>query len=169
MSCIGIDTNVFEHLFNPDVNDDSHIDKLLGSLMRVQYQLLVDSTNKIGNEYQQEIIPIIRNNDEMRPQLPLLRYWMHPDIRLRVEIDRRDHLMQQIRSVIHERAEHADRAFVYVVCKKDSILVTNDRIHILDRRRELLRSTRRERGRNTDIQSSRDASKILLSMEDQRD
>lgn len=118
------------------------------------YQPLVDSTKKIRNEYQQMVIPIIRNMDETRPQLPLLRHWMLPETRRQVMLNQNDSLMQQIKGVIHEADEHADRAFVYVACSEDSTLVTNDGEHILGRRRELLRRTKRFRGRNTTIQSS---------------
>jgi hypothetical protein len=157
MPYIGIDTNIFVHLLNPAENSGSHIDKLLGYLIKLRYQLLVDSTRKIGNEYQQKIVPIIRNKDDTRPQLPLLRFWMSLDIRHQVELNPRDNLMQQIRGVIHERNEHADRAFVYVVCREDAILVTNDQTHILGRRNDLLRRTRKERGRHTAVQSSNEA------------
>jgi hypothetical protein len=157
MRYIAIDTNIFEHLLNPAINYDSHIDRLLGDLIRLQYQLLVDSTRKIGNEYQQMIVPIIQSRDDMGQQLQLLRHWMNPDVRFQVDLIQTDNLMQQIRRIIRERNEHADRAFVYVVCRGDSILVTNDHTHILGRRVKLLRRTRRERGQNTDIQSSNDA------------
>jgi hypothetical protein len=159
MPYIAIDTNIFEHLLNPVMNLGSHIDQLLGHLIREQYQLLVDSTRKIGNEYLQKIVPILKNMDETRPQLPLIKFWMDTDIRHLVELNQTDNLMQQIRRVIHEIDEHADRAFVYVVCKKDSILVTNDRAHILGRRNDLLKRTKKERGKNTDIQCSNDAFK----------
>ena len=74
MPHIAIDTNIFVHLLNPDVNHGSHIDKLLGKLIQLRYQLLVDSTRKIGNEYQQIIVPIIRNRDDTGQQLQLLRF-----------------------------------------------------------------------------------------------
>ncbi len=154
MPGIGIDTNVFQHLFNPAVNTDAHIDRLLSVLILKAFELLVDSTSKIANEYQQLLVPIIKNNDETRPQLPLLRHWMSPDIRHVVVLDPRDNLMQQITRVIREPAEHADRAFVYVVCSADATLITNDDMHILRRRATLLRKTRRWRGGGADIQSS---------------
>jgi hypothetical protein len=157
MPYIAIDTNIFEHLLNPDRNLGSHIDKLLGHLIRAQYQLLVDSTKKIGNEYEQMIVPIIRNRDDTGQQLQLLRHWMKSEVRHMVDLTQTDNLMQQIRRVIYEKDEHADRAFVYVVCRRDSILVTNDHTHILGRRNDLLRKTKKERGKNTDIQCSNDA------------
>ena len=45
--------------------------------------------------------------------------------------------------------------------QRDEFLVTNDRTHILDRRKALLKKTKRERGRNTDIQCSNDAFRNL--------
>ncbi len=157
MPYIAIDTNIFEHLLNPAENPCSDIDTLLVHLMRLEYKLLVDSTKKIGNEYQQKIVPIIKNMDETKPKLPILRFWMDNNIRHQVVLDQLDNLMQQIKSVIYELNEHADRAFVYVVCAADALLVTNDRDHILGRRKDLLRRTKKNRGRNTDIQSSLDA------------
>jgi hypothetical protein len=157
MPYIAIDTNIFIHLLNPAVNHNSHIDKLLVHLLQLECQLLVDSTKKIGNEYIKMIIPIIKNMDETKPQLPILRLWMDINIRYQVMLDPLDNLMKHIKSVIDEKDEHADRAFVYVVCAADSLLVTNDRVHILDRREALLKSTAKSRGRNTDIQSSLDA------------
>jgi hypothetical protein len=157
MPYIAIDTNIFEHLLNPDVNSDLHIDKLLGYLSMERYKLLVDSTRKIGNEYQRMIIPIILNTDDTGQKLQLLRYWMIHAVRYHVELIQSDTLMQHIRRIICEIAEHTDRAFVYVVCKMDSMLVTNDHTHIVGRRSELLKKTKRERGPNTDIKRSNDA------------
>jgi hypothetical protein len=168
MSYIGIDTNVFLHLLNPKYNHDSHIDELLRRLIRLRYQLLVDSSRKIGNEYERLIVPIIRKEDETRPQLPLLRLWMSIDIRYQVTLDPVDKLMQRIKKVIYEKAEHADRAFVYVVCRQDAMLVTNDDRHILRRRTALLRSTRSERGPRTDIQPSRKAAFRLWTNGEER-
>lgn len=157
MPSIGIDTNVFEHLLNPVVNTDSHIDRLLGVLTRASYQLLVDSTRKIANEYQQSIIPMIKNMDETRPQLPVLRHWMSLEIRDEVAVDPRGSLMQAIRRVIAEKEKHADRAFVYVTCCTNATLVTNDRADILDRRQDLLKATKRLRGKDTSMHSSQEA------------
>lgn len=163
MPNIGIDTNIFLHLLNPLENHDSHIDKLLGQLIEMQYFLLEDSTKKIGNEYLKMIVPMLRNKDETRPQLPLLRYWMNPDIRHSVELNPKDSLMQKIKEVIHEINEHADRAFVYVVCREDAILVTNDLVHIFKRRKELLRRTKKHRGNRTAIHSSMEALQLVVA------
>ncbi len=163
MPHIAIDTNIFVHLLNPAVNYGSHIDKLLDQLIQLQYQLLVDSTRKIGNEYKQMIVPMFRNMDETSPQLPRLRFWMSLDNRHEVELVRTDNLMRQIKSIITEIDEHADRAFVYVACKKDSILVTNDDEHILSRYDQILQKTERNREENTDFIDSREACAYFLN------
>ncbi len=165
MPKIAIDTNVFEHLLNRAscLNEDSHIDMLLGTLIQNQYQLLVDSTKKIANEYLQMLIPIIKNMDETKPQKPLLLYWMDPANRQQVELNPQDTLMQRIKQVIHERNEHADRAFVYVACRGDATLVTNDATHILGRRAELLKKTKKYRGDHAAIQSSDTAAALFCA------
>ncbi len=159
---IAIDTNVFEHLLNNKddtcPNSDAHIDKLLGALIQNHYQLLVDSTKKIANEYVQILIPIIKNMDETKPQKPLLLYWMETGNRQQVELKLQDSLMTAIRGVIHEVAEHADRAFVYVAFRESATLVTNDKTHILGRRSELLKRTKKLREKGADIQSSKEVS-----------
>lgn len=164
---IAIDTNVFEHLLNNKddncPNSDAHIDKLLGALIQSQYRLLVDSTKKIANEYVQLLIPIIKNMDETKPQKPLLLYWMETGNRQQVELDSQDTLMQRIKQVIHEQGESVDRAFVYVACRGNATLVTNDAVHISDRRSELLRNTKKFRGKVTDIQSSKNAAVLFCT------
>ena len=164
MSQLAIDTNIFQHLLNPQMNTNLHIDKVLGYLARSKCMLLVDSTKKIANEYEALVIPIIRNADDTRVQIYLLRYWMNSEIRHEEPLDRQDQLMQQIKRVIYEN-EHADRAFVYVSCKRDCYLITNDNVHILNRRRELLEGTRRHRGTNTDFIDSHQAHQEFVANE----
>ena len=64
------------------------------------------------------IIPIFRNRDDTGQQLQLLRYWMNLEVRHQVDVSPKDNLMRQIKNVIREPDEHADRAFVYVVCRE---------------------------------------------------
>ena len=157
MSEIAIDACVFIHLFNPQNNTDAHIDRLLTQLIKDSYLLLVDSSGKIGKDYSAQVIPMIKSKSDTGGQLLLLRYWMQNERRATVPLNRTDGLMAEIKSVIHESDEHADRAFVYVACQRDATLVTNDHIHILNRRSELLKKTKRYRGKSTDILSSLNA------------
>lgn len=162
MACIAVDTCVFIHLLNPQNNPGSHIDKLLTYLMEKRYDLVVDSTSKIPNEYQVQIIPMLRDRDDTGTQLVILRYWMSLAGRQVEDVDSRDQLMRAIRGVIHEADEHADRAFVYVACKADCYLVTNDGQHILPRRKRLLSATRKLRGLGTDLICSMEAYDRLM-------
>jgi len=158
---IAIDACIFIHLRNPEFNEGSHIDKLLSQLIKDNFMLLVDSTGKIGKDYESQVIPMIKKSDDIGIQLTLLRYWMQSERRITVELKKTDQLMVAISRSLHETSEHADRAFVYVVCKKNSILVTNDDIHILSRSAELLKIARKVKSRNTDILTSLNAFTIF--------
>jgi hypothetical protein len=164
MSVIAIDTNIFIHLVNfENDNRDSHIDQLLMHLAKKKYLLGIDSTSKIVDEYTEKIMAMIRNMHDTHLQLPILRYWMQPELRKEISIDPNGLLMSRIRRVIHEVDEHADRAFVYVACAGDCLLVTNDNVHILSRRSELRSETRKLRGKITDFISSRTAVATLCN------
>lgn len=154
---IAIDACVFIHLLNPQNNEGGHIDKLLRHLLDEKYMLLVDSTGKIAKDYVAQVIPMIRGVYEEGDQRILLTGWMLPDRHTSVALDPTDQLMTAIKNVIHEIAEHADRAFVYVACKNDTALITNDEEHILSRKKALLKSTKGYRGVNTSIISSIEA------------
>lgn len=156
MARIAIDTNVFVHLTNPQENPDSHIEQMLSHLAKNQTRLCVDSTKKIGNEYEEKLGPRIRDANETGIAVFLLRFWMNPDRRDVIDTDPQDHLMQRIRKTIPEADEHADRAFVYVSCKGDCPLVSNDHVHIIGRRSELRKRTRDDRGVVTCFQTSRE-------------
>lgn len=155
---IAIDTCVFVHLLNPQNNQDAHIDKLLRYLIKENFKLLVDSTGRIGNEYLAQIIPMFKRTYETGTQRYLLQEWMQDHRRIKVDLDAKDRLMTAIRRVIPEVDEHADRAFIYVACKHDSDLITNDTGHILDRRSKILSCTKKcRRGDKTRIVSSIEA------------
>lgn len=152
---IAIDTNVFEHLLNPQENTNNHIDTLLRTLTRDRVGLIVDDKKRIENEYKNRIEPMLRNtSDKNIQQLLLLRSWIVSQIgsRKRVSVSNNDLLMTAIKGVITEN-EAVDRIIVYVAFKSDRILITNDRRHIIEggpkerskRRKTLLRNTRRHR------------------------
>lgn len=149
-----IDTNVFEHMLNPQNNINGHIEELLKTLMIDEISLIVDEERKIENEYGEVIEPIIRNNSDEHIQLQLLRYWIvyHIDKRKRISISN-DELMRAIGGIIKGKKQLVDRTFVYVAFKCDCILITNDGRHIIkghlkektERRKALLRKTRKHR------------------------
>jgi hypothetical protein len=157
MPDIAIDACVFVHLFNPDFNTDKHIDSLLIKLKQDGFNLLVDSTDKIVTDYETQVKPLIKKTFDTGAKTYILRYWIREAKRVVVHLDRVDPLMTAIKNVIHEVDEHADRAFVYVAFRHDSTLVTNDRIHILGRCKDLLKRTKKYRGKCSKIRSSDEA------------
>ncbi len=142
---ITIDTNIFIHLTNPENNPDSHIDQLLIHLAKSDHRLCVNSTSKIANEYKEKLGPRLAR-DETGFAIHVLRYWIRPEAWETVETDATDLLMRRIRQAIPEPDEHADRAFVYVSCRENCCLVSNDEVHIVGRRGEIKSKTRGLRG-----------------------
>jgi hypothetical protein len=160
---VAIDTNIFIHLTNQQENPDSHIDQLLIHLAKSDPRLCVDSTRKIGNEYEEKLGPRIRAESEQGLAIYLIRYWMNPDLREEIEVDTQGLLMRRIKDVIPEADEHADRAFVFVSCHGDCALISNDKMHIVGRRSELKSKTRKLRGSNWQILLSREAVEFFCS------
>lgn len=165
---IVIDTNVFEHILNPQKNTDDHIDTLLGSLIRDGVNLIVDEDRRIEGEYENRIKPMFRNISDEDIKLHLLQFWIEFQIdnRKRVCVSHNDRLMMAIKGVITEKEESVDRIFVYVAFKCDRILITNDGEHIIkgkskerpERRRTLLKNTRKHRpNQRAEILSSSEA------------
>ena len=165
---IAIDTNVFEHLLNPQENTDNHIETLLISLAGDGVNLIVDEDRRIENEYEHRIGPMLKiTSDENIQNVLLLQLWIESQIdnRKRVSVSNNDPLMTAIKGVITEH-EAVDRIIVYVAFKSDRILITNDRRHIIEggprerskRRETLLRNTRRRRpNKKSEILSSTEA------------
>ena len=168
---IAIDTNVFEHMLNPQNNINEHIDELLETLMIDEISLVVDEERKIENEYGEIIEPIISNSSDEHIQLQLLRHWIvyHIDKRKRISVSN-DELMRAIEGIIKGKKQLVDRTFVYVAFKCDCILITNDGKHIIkghlkektERRKALLRKTRKYRpNQRAEILSSSEAADRL--------
>ena len=160
MPHLAIDSNIFEHLLNPAWNVDSHINRLLKYLQEERFDLCVDVNRRIASEYDRVIVPIIKNRDEGSFERYILSYWMIYSTRKKVAVEENDERMKCIKGIIVEN-ELVDKIFVYIACSEDCKLITNDIGHILSRRTELLKKTRKKyRGANTDFLSSLEASRI---------
>lgn len=150
---VAIDTNVFEHILNPQENVNNHISELLAYLQERNTYLIVDDGNRIYGEYDNKLTPMIENADDIGPELYLLRYWFLDAPSKDVNVTLNDSLMTRIKRVIHEPSENVDRIFVYVAFKRGNLLISNDRNHIVigpdseagqsERRHRLIRETRR--------------------------
>ena len=129
---IAIDTNVFEHLMNPEKNKNGHIHKLLGTLTKRKIRLLIDNKRKILGEYNNKIPRYFKKANEAKNERFLLDYFIknlqqHEKISVNLE----DNLMTAIKKIVPEN-KGADRYFVYVAFKKGRVLVTNDRADFID-------------------------------------
>ena len=162
---VTIDTNVFEHLLNPQENADFHINELLAHLQKAEVHLVVDKGRRIANEYNHRIGPRIASGDDTRNEIYILRYWMEFVQRDEVQVSGSDNLMIAIRHVIIEPRENVDRIFAYVTLRQGKVLISNDRMNIVtgppsessERRHRLLQDTSRFRTGDADILTSLEA------------
>ena len=164
---VSIDTNVFLHILNPQQNVNSHIDELLAYLQEHGVALVVDDRNRIAEEYRHQIEQEVLRSNDVRNEIYILRYWILAASRIEIAVNLTDRLMHSIRGVIVERSERVDQIFVYVAFNNGSILISNDERHIVvgpigesrlgERRRRLLRVTRRLRAQGADILTSLEA------------
>jgi hypothetical protein len=148
---VTIDTNVFEHLFNPQNNEDQHIDKLLQCLFGRRSVLCLDQGGRISGEYDHRLRPLFKRDDQDQ-KLYLLRYFLLLSEPHKITVNFGDALMVSIRGRIGN-AEPSDHIFVYVAIASDSILVSNDAGHITDHRNQL-RTCRPRRCKTVDFVSS---------------
>ena len=165
--CVAIDTNVLEHLLNPQMNSESHISELLIHLQEQGVQLIVDDRNRISNEYDDRLSSTLSNASYTSTEIYIMRYWIRHAARREVTVDSSDSLMRAIRGVIPGNSEGVDRIFVYVAFRNGSVLISNDERHIVigppresgqrPRRDRLLRGTRRLRSAGADIMTSWEA------------
>jgi hypothetical protein len=153
---ITIDTNVFEHLFNPQNNPGDHIDILLRHLFQNRFTLCVDNKDRISGEYKNRLTPLFKRTDDHPQKVSLLRYFVLYAERRKEAVDFGDALMVAIKGTVR-LTETTDRVFVYVAIFTDSILVSNDLAHITNHRAKLRQCARNHRRKVTDFVSSADA------------
>lgn len=165
---IAIDTNVFEHLLNPQNNVSDHIGFLLGQLAHDNVHLIIDKNGRIWDEYTNRIINGIKNTINQNYE-PLLRYWLNVDASNReVNVNQSDGLMVSIKGVI-KGGTTTDKIFVYVAIHENRVLVTNDRNDILDegnkkyeRRKKLMKIAKNQNFKFARIYSSQEAHDKLI-------
>ncbi|MDE0119053.1 MAG: hypothetical protein OXM55_03485 [Bdellovibrionales bacterium] len=167
---IAVDTNVIQHLMDPEKNTCCHIHKLLERFIKDEISLLVDDKQKITSQYSVKLQEYFKNKQE-RKEFKLLKSFFEYCLVNRKEevpVNLSDNLMTAINKIVPEH-KGADRFFVYVAFKKSRVLVTNDQKDIIDegnkrgeRRKKLLKSTKKYRpsdkqGKKSDILTSKEA------------
>ena len=161
---IAIDTNIFEHLLNPQNNTNDHVYKLLKQLLIIdKIKLLVDGKKKITDEYDKRLTPRVKQINDDSKKRRLLRYWIKSENRKYVKVSE-DELMGKIKIIIPPKKgkPRTDRYFVYVAFKEDRVLITNDRKDMIDegikkgeRRKKLLKISKKIEGsKNANILTS---------------
>ena len=163
---VAVDTNVFEHLMNPQNNTGNHIHQLLTQFIKDKILLLIDDKKKIIHEYLQNFQEYLKYESDRMGEGRLLFHFFKKENHKIVCVDPSDSLMSSIKQII-PRQEVTDMFFVYVAFKKNRTLVTNDRKDIIDegtkygeRRRKLIRKTKQYRP-----SGERNKAKILTSQE----
>jgi len=162
---VAVDTNVFQHLLNPQNNVNSHINRLLEYLISQRVTLVVDEDGLIADEYKQQLERRLGESNDTRNEIQILRYWILLAQRHRVPVNADDDLMKRICDIIIEVSESVDRVFVYVAFRQGITLVSNDLRHIVrgpadesePRRERLLSNTEGLRPDGADILTSQEA------------
>ncbi len=174
--CIAIDTNIFLHLFHPEINEENHIGELLNSVSETddgrRVSLIVDAGGKIEREYERKWYEY-RKVESQEHHRYRLEDWFLPDRRSRVQIpvDQNGALMRAIKNIVagaRKSGSSVDRIFVYVAIEKNRILITNDRADIIDgggkpgeRKNKLLRVAKKHNRKDARIYTSREAHQQL--------
>ena len=163
-----VDTNILEHVFDPTINGDGHVDSLLRKFSEQRRKLCVDrppenQRSRILNEYKHRLDFHSRQIEERGQLAQWLRYLVEYAERVDTIVDLSDRLGGLLVPLMDRvRAERSDQVFVYVACALDSVMVSNNRRHVTDLRKVLRRAARTAVGsKQTDFISSLQAEAAL--------
>jgi len=158
-----IDTNVLEHVFHPIINADGHVERLLRKFSEQRRKLCTDrpsgtQRSRVMEEYKHRLQFHLRGMQERGQVTQWLRYVLVLAERVDTPVDLSDNLG---RSVVPQMdsvgAERSDQIFVYVACKLDSVMVSNNSRHVTDIKVGLRRAARKVGSNNTEFLSSTEA------------
>ncbi|MDD5706080.1 MAG: hypothetical protein PHR35_09150 [Kiritimatiellae bacterium] len=161
------DANVLEHLFDPCLNADRHIDSLLRKCAQQQKKLGIDrpaagTKGRIIAEYEHRL-QFHRHaieEDQLRSQW--LRYLLVLAERVDVTVDLADGLGTCIAATLNRvGAERSDHVYAYVACALNSVMVSDDDRHITRQRNNLRRCAHRAGSNDTDFVSSNVAESMM--------
>lgn len=136
---IAIDTNVFGHLTNEEINTCRHIHKLLRVPGKQDNKicLLVDAGNSIFSEYRRHLNEEFLQLRQRKSEAQIIKYWLRFAPKQSVTVNKNEQLWDAIYKIVPEDQEEIDRIFIYVAFKKGRILLSNDFKHIVNRRDQL--------------------------------
>ncbi len=139
---IVIDTSVFMHVLNPEVNEGRHIDQLL-SRVAFTHELQIDKAGKIEREYKRKLLDAIKNIDEQRFEKQILQYWILTKKKNIIELEPSAQLKHAIEQIINDRTKGVDRCLVETAALTTSDLITNDGVDILNNANALNKEIKR--------------------------
>lgn len=128
---IVIDTSVFMHVLNPEVNEGRHIDQLL-SRLAFTHELQIDKAGKIEIEYKRKLADAIKNMDEQRFEKQILQYWILIKHKNVINAEPSQQLSHAIKQIINDQTKTVDRCLVETAAITKSDLITNDGVDILN-------------------------------------
>jgi hypothetical protein len=158
-----IDTNVIEHVFDSVVNGDGHVERFFQKFTRQKKALCLDrppdgQKSRILSEYQHRMQFHARQIDEHGQMTQWLRYIFVLADRIDTPVNLADALGRNVAQHMNRvQAERSDQIFVYVACRLDSVMVSNNTRHVTNLRPQLRRAARSVHSNNTDFVSSSDA------------
>ena len=141
---IVIDTSVFMHILNPEVNENLHIDQLLSRLAST-HELQIDKAGKIEVEYKRKLSDAIKNINEQRFEKQILQYWILTKKKNIIELEPSHQLRHGIKQIINDQTKSVDRCLVKTAALTNSNLITNDGVDILSNKNALNKEIRRNK------------------------
>jgi hypothetical protein len=158
-----VDTNVLEHVFDPIMNGDGHVERLLRKFTEQRRKLCVDTptTNQkstIIAEYEHRLQSRWKTMDEQGQIIQWLRYIVIYAERVGTAVDLADRLGKLIVPQMNRvGAERSDQRFVYVACALNSVMISNNARHVTNLRTGLRKAARKIHCTDTDFLTSQEA------------
>jgi Fe2+ transport system protein B len=153
---IVIDTSVFMHIRNVQVNQGRHIDILLSKLAYT-HQLQIDKARKIEVEYKRKLEDMIKNMDEQRFEKQILQFWILTKEKNVIDLEPSLQFSHAVEQIINDKTKNVDRCLVETAALTSSDLVTNDGVDILDNANDLNRVIKKNRMKKVRFMNSQKA------------
>ncbi|MGF1988902.1 MAG: hypothetical protein RMY62_013675 [Nostoc sp. ZfuVER08] len=153
---IVIDTSVFIHILNPEINKGRHIDSLLARLAST-HQLQIDKAGKIEVEYKRKLIDVIQKMDEQRFEKHTLQFWILIKEKNIIDAEPSDQLKNGIEKIINDRTKSVDRCLVATAALTTADLITNDGVDILNNATAINKEIKRNKLKKINLMNSQTA------------
>ncbi len=160
---ITLDTNVVEHLFRTEpqgMNADGHVTELLGKVLAQRRTLCRDHGGRMENEMLHRLAHY-RTHRELGNFQNLLRGLLELLPKKIIQVNQGDGLMNCIDQRVPGHTEQSDKVIMYVACQSDTLLVSNNDVHITNHARKLKKCASHHAGTTPEFCNSRTANTNL--------